>query len=231
VNKFIVIEGLDGAGKSTQIGLLRDFFTRSHIDHQYIHFPRTDAPIYGEMIASYLRGEYGNIQDANPYLISLIYAGDRNDAKPMIQRCLDQSMLVLVDRYVYSNIAFQCARLNDEREKENLKRWILRLEYEYNKIPKPLLSVYLHVPFEFVSGQLKKTRAGHQRSYLNGKKDIHESSLNFQKKVETEYLKLIEENEDIVQIDCCSEKGDMRPAASVQKKVTALLQEKCIIQA
>ncbi|MFH1943425.1 MAG: dTMP kinase [bacterium] len=193
MNKFIVIEGLDGAGKSTQIGLLRDFLTRSHIDHQYIHFPRTDSPIYGEMIASYLRGEYGNIQDANPYLISLIYAGDRNDAKSTIQRFLDKDILVLVDRYVYSNIAFQCAKLNDKSEKEKLKRWILCLEYEYNKIPKPVLSIYLHVPFEFVSGQLKKTRSGHQRSYLNGKNDIHESSLDFQKKVETEYIRLLDE--------------------------------------
>ncbi len=110
---FIVIEGLDGSGKSTQINMLKDYFAQKNIPFDYLHFPRTDAPVYGELIARFLRGEMGDIHQVDPYLIALIYAGDRDTAKPMIRSWLDAGYLVLVDRYVISNIAFQCAKFTD----------------------------------------------------------------------------------------------------------------------
>src|SRR6056297_2696243 len=98
---LINIEGLDGSGKSTQIRQLTSYFEDHQIPCQYIHFPRTDAPIYGDLIARFLRGELGDIESVNPYLVALIYAGDRNDAKNMLKQWIEQGYRVIVDRYVY----------------------------------------------------------------------------------------------------------------------------------
>ena len=56
---FIVLEGLDGAGKSTQIRMLRQLLAERGVESEYVHFPRFDAPVYGELIARFLRGGFG----------------------------------------------------------------------------------------------------------------------------------------------------------------------------
>ncbi len=63
---------------------------------------------------------------------------------------------MIVDRYVYSNIAFQCAKLASREEQNRLRDWILEFEFGYNNLPRPDLNLYLNVPFEFTRRQLKK---------------------------------------------------------------------------
>lgn len=193
--RFAVIEGLDGSGKSTQIKLLRNYLAENGIRYKYLHFPRTDAPVYGDLIARFLRGELGNISEVNPYLIALIYAGDRNDAKTQIQKWMEDGYFVLVDRYVFSNIAFQCAKQKDQKERDKLKKWILDLEYNYNHLPRPDVNLFLDVPFRFTQKQLSSNRVGEDREYLKGRDDIHEANLDFQKNVRDVYLSLKVEKE------------------------------------
>jgi dTMP kinase len=132
----------------------------------------------------------------------LLFALDRREASNIIKKWLLAYDLVIVDRYVYSNIAFQCAKLISSEEKEVLKRWILDLEYGYNKIPRPILSIFLDVPFQFVKTNLLANRTGQSRGYLDGKSDIHETDIEFQAYVQEEYLKLIDQNEDFSLVDC-----------------------------
>lgn len=206
---FIVLEGLDGAGKSTQIKMLREWFLARGVESEYLHFPRFDAPIYGDLVARFLRGEFGSAAEVNPYLVALLYAGDRADAAKMVQGWLDEGKVVIADRYVYSNIGYQCAKIEDATERAALRHWIYDLEYNYNKIPRPDLSLFLDVPFAFTERKLTEQREGDDRSYLNGQKDIHEASLSLQQAVRRVYLETAAEESGLQVVDCSDAEGGM----------------------
>lgn len=220
---FIVLEGLDGAGKSTQIKQLRALFEARGAKCAYVHFPRFDAPIYGELIARFLRGEFGTAAEVDPYLVALLYAGDRADAAHEIRRWLDEGQVVILDRYVYSNIGYQCAKLPAGEERDRLMRWILELEYGYNAIPRPDLSLFLDVPFSFTERKLTEQREGDDRSYLRGASDIHEASLDLQRRVREVYLAAAEEDPSLRVVDCGTEEGGMAAPEEIFARITELL--------
>jgi len=209
--KLIVIEGLDGAGKSTQITLLREWFAARQMQCRYIHFPRTDSPWFGELIARFLRGEFGDIGSVDPYLVAMLYAGDRKDAAPMIETWLEEKYFVILDRYTYSNIAYQCAKMHTEAEVIRLREWILKLEFEHFGIPKPDINIFLDVPFRFTEEKLMNRRLGDDRTYLLGNSDIHESSLEFQKRVRDMYKTVAVDDENL-QVINCRDDDNMMPA-------------------
>lgn len=206
---FIVLEGLDGAGKSTQIAKLRELFHSRGIESEYLHFPRFDAPVYGELIARFLRGDLGTVDAVNPYLVALLYAGDRADAAATIRRWIGEGKVVIVDRYVYSNIGYQCAKIAYTEERTRLREWILKTEFEEFAIPRPDLSLFLDVPFEFTAKKLTETREGDDRAYLNGSKDIHEASLDLQRRVREVYIDAAQQGNDIEVVDCSTAEGAM----------------------
>ena len=206
---FIVLEGLDGAGKSTQIAKLREMYRLRGVESEYLHFPRFDAPVYGELIARFLRGDLGSVESVNPYVVALLYAGDRADAAATIRKWLDEGKVVIVDRYVYSNIGYQCAKLSCREERRALKEWILDMEYEKFGIPRPDVSLFLDVPFAFTAKKLSENREGDDRAYLHGAKDIHESSLDLQRSVREVYLEAAREDNDIQVVDCSTDEGNM----------------------
>ena len=207
--KLFVIEGLDGAGKSTQIKLLRSFFLKQGYNCEYLHFPRTNTPFFGELITRFLRGEFGSINDVDPYLVAMLYAGDRKDASELITGWLKEGRIVILDRYTYSNIAYQCAKLPDSKKQTELMKWILKLEFEHFAIPRPDLNIFLDVPFTFTETKLSTIRSGDDRNYLNGGYDIHESSLSFQKKVRDIYLSVAEKDKRLAVVNCNSKEGGM----------------------
>jgi dTMP kinase len=215
---LLVVEGLDGAGKSTQVSMLQDHLAQLGISYKYLHFPRTDSPVYGDLISRFLRGELGDIDQVNPYLVALIYAGDRADAKTLLEKWIEEEVTIILDRYVYSNIAYQCAKLRNESQRTELKKWIIDTEFGYFKLPKPDLNIFLDVPFSFTQRKLSEQRSGNDRNYLNGVRDIHEEDLSFQERVREVYLTL--ENEDsFVRIDCSGAQAQMLAPADIFSKI------------
>ena len=206
---FAVIEGLDGSGKSTQLRMLREYLDRKKMPFKYLHFPRLEEGVYGKLIARFLRGEMGANDQVDPYLVALMFAGDRTDASELIREWMEEGYLVIVDRYVYSNIAFQCAKLAGQEERDRLRDWILEFEFEHNSLPRPDVNLYLNVPFEFTREQLKNTRDGDDRAYLKGERDIHEENLDFQEQVRQVYLSLPQHVKDLEIIQCMDQGGKM----------------------
>ena len=220
---FIVLEGLDGAGKSTQIKKLREMFAERGIESEYVHFPRFDAPIYGELIARFLRGELGGIDQVDPDVVALLYAGDRADMAPQIRKWQDEGKVVIVDRYVYSNIGYQCAKIADKGARLRLNDWILNLEYEVNKIPRPDVSLFLDVPFSFTKSRLTEQREGDDRSYLNGATDIHEQSLSLQERVREVYIESAERDSELVVVDCSNDEGAMASPEEIFSRIESTI--------
>ena len=216
---FIVVEGLDGAGKSTQIAKLKALFTERGVESEYLHFPRFDAPVYGDLIARFLRGDLGSVEQVNPYLVALLYAGDRADCAKTINGWLSEGKVVIVDRYVYSNIGYQCAKLTAGDERNALRDWILRTEFEQFAIPRPDLSLFLDVPFSFTERKLTEQREGDDRSYLNGQKDIHEASLDLQRRVREVYLETAAVGDDLKVVDCSTEEGAMASPEQIFERI------------
>lgn len=227
--KLLVIEGIDGAGKSTQIKLLREFLRNTGFKNEYLHFPKTDAPYFGELIARFLRGEFGSLSEVDPYLVAMLYAGDRKDSAPLIEGWLREKKFVLLDRYTYSNVAYQCAKLGDQAEQEKLMNWILSLEFNHFAIPKPDLNVFLDVPFSFTEKKLLSDRSGSDRDYLKGNKDIHEESLSFQRKVRDMYIRVSAKDSNLAIINCSNNKGEMLPPRDIFESIVKLMKQRNII--
>lgn len=216
---LIVLEGLDGAGKSTQLKMLKELLASRGRECESLHFPRFTSPVYGELIARFLRGGLGDIDSVDPYIVALLFAGDRADAAGMIREWLAEGKYVLLDRYVYSNVAYQCAKVAGEAEQEALRRWILQLEYEVNAIPRPDVSLFLDVPAEFTRRTLSGPRSGGDRDYLKGESDIHEASLDFQSRVREMYIRAASADDSFKIVECAGQDGSMSSPECIFEKI------------
>jgi dTMP kinase len=218
-SQFLAIEGLDGSGKSTQIELLINYLKSEGIETKFVHFPRSHEGVFGELISKFLRGEFGNVADVHPQLVALLFAEDRKEFSSTIIEWLEQGYFVVVDRYVLSNIAFQCAKFSANHKKKELRKWINMFEYEYNRIPKPNLSIYLDVPFSFVKQSLSARRSGDERKYLNGAADIHEKDISLQLSVKAEYENLLKTDKTIHKIACYDFQCEMKSISEIHHAI------------
>ena len=216
---LVVLEGLDGAGKSTQVKKLRTYLESLFGSLEYIHFPRYDAPVYGDLISRFLRGDFGSNETVHPQLVALLFAEDRHRAAPEIKTTLRAGGHVLLDRYVYSNIAYQCAKLPAPTEAEDLREWIFNTEYGNFDLPRPDLNIFLDVPIGFVESKLKSQRGGADRDYLEGGQDIHEADIEFQKRVRDIYRRQCELDTKFIRIDCSDDYGKMLPPGAIFAKI------------
>ena len=136
-----------------------------------------------------------------------------------MKEALAAGRTVLLDRYVYSNIAYQCAKLSDPAEKARLRDWIFNTEYGDFQLPVPDLNLFLDVPIGFVEKSLSKHREGSDRSYLEGSRDIHEASIAFQKDVRDMYVGETARDPKFLRIDCSDAFGQMLPPDAIFNKV------------
>ena len=180
-----------------------------------------------DLIARFLRGELGSVEQVDPYIVALLYAGDRADCAKSINTWLSDGKVVIVDRYVYSNIGYQCAKLPRGEERNRLKEWILHTEFEEFAIPRPDVSLFLDVPFTFTEKRLTEQREGDDRSYLNGATDIHEQSLSLQQRVREVYIEASERDSELLVVDCSNDDAAMALPeeifARIEKTISPLL--------
>lgn len=170
--KFIVLEGIDGSGKGTQLEMLARSFASREIVFTQVSFPRYDG-FFGKLVARFLNGEFGPLDAVDPHFSALLYAGDRWESRPALENDLAAGRVLLADRYIASNLAHQGARASRETRSEFLV-WLKQLEYHVYALPAEDLVVYLRVPAEEAQRLVgEKTR----RDYTKLQRDLQESNL------------------------------------------------------
>jgi dTMP kinase len=171
--KLIAVEGIDGSGKRTQVELLALTLKARGHDVYSTGFPQYDS-WFGKMVGQFLNGDLGPLETVDPHFTAMLYAGDRFEAKSKLQGALYNGQIVLVDRYIGSNLAHQTARVPPEKRSEFLK-WIEHLEYGIYGLPRENLILYLRVPPQEAQRLVERKSA---RSYTTARKDLLEASLH-----------------------------------------------------
>lgn len=168
--KLIVLEGIDGSGKSAQYRRLCARMEKDGIDYTHIVFPRYDKPS-SALIRMYLEGQFGqNPNDVNAYTASAFFAVDRYASyREEWGRRYQEGGLILSDRYTTSNAVHQGSKLPDD-ELPEFFQWLADLEYVKMGLPRPDLVIYLDVNIELSLARMKRRQ---EKNHTHA--DIHES--------------------------------------------------------
>jgi dTMP kinase len=170
--KLIAIEGIDGSGKRTQVGLLEKALTAKGHAIYSTGFPQYDS-WFGKMVGQFLNGDFGALETVDPHFSALLYAGDRFESKFRLETALNQGKIVLADRYIGSNLAHQTARV-PAADRPAFVEWIEHLEYNIYNLPRETVVLYLQVPPRQAQELVARKSA---RTYTKVKQDLQEASL------------------------------------------------------
>ncbi|MBU2575601.1 hypothetical protein KKF64_00700 [Patescibacteria group bacterium] len=198
--KLIVIDGIDGAGKTTQIGRLVNRLIKQGHDVVTADFPQYGTKSAG-LVEEYLNGKYGASEDVSPYVASFFYALDRYDASFKIRSWLNQGKVVITDRYVSANMGHQGGKFETLQKRREYFRWLDYYEYTVFGIPRPDMTLVLHIPHEY-SQDLMKAREDKKYIENEDNLDIHESDNEHLRHAEQTYLEMCEEFDDFELIEC-----------------------------
>ncbi len=211
--KLIVVDGIDGSGKATQVRLLAERFKKDGVKIKTIDFPRYEDNFFGSLIGEYLTGKYGDFVQMDPRVASVLYAADRFEASKQIRTWLDQGFHVIADRYVSANQIHQGGKIEDPKERKNFLEWLDRMEHGVFGIPRPDLVVYLDVPFEVSKEWLKHKVAQRKKKYLKGQKDVAEDNLMHLEHSRNGALYMAKNYPNWEKIQCCDGMVCMLPEA------------------
>jgi len=212
--KLIVIEGNDCSGKETQSQLLLHRLLREGKKVEKLSFPDYQSPT-GKIVGGPYLGKNEiskcffeeGATNVDPRVAALYYAADRRYALPKIKKLLDEGYFIILDRYVESNMAHQGCKVYDKEERRKLYDWFETLEYDLLELPRPDLTIFLHMPLKKVL-ELKQGRIG---------TDEHESSISYLKTSEEAYLELAAlKNYHVIE---CLEKNSLRDILSIHEEI------------
>lgn len=153
--KLIVIEGTLCSGKQTQTDILVANLKKIGYKAISFGFPNYASPT-GKIIGEAYLGKHSEsyfregIENVDPKISSLYYAADRVYNIDIIKKYLDNDYVVVLNRYVESNMAFQGGKIKDIKERNMMYEWLDNLEFVLLGLPRPDLVLFLYLPYEYV---------------------------------------------------------------------------------
>ncbi|MDP1027891.1 dTMP kinase [Sphingomonas sp. KR1UV-12] len=184
---LLAIEGGDGAGKATAAAEVAAQLNAAGRSATVLSFPRYAETLGGHVLGEYLGGRLPHA--ASPRAIATLYALDRFESAAVIAEATARHEVVVFDRYIASNMAYQAAQVGPG-EARDLMGWIARLEVEQFGLPLPDLSLYLDTPVEVARGLILRKR---KRSYTDEALDTYEADMALQARVRANYAAMAAE--------------------------------------
>ena len=214
---LIAIEGIDGSGKGTQATQLLERTRNLGYTSELISFPRYKDTHCSKMVAAYLNGKFGTLEEVPPVFAATLFALDRLESRAHIERAYKENDLVIVDRYVASNLAYQSARITNP-ERARFTEWLFNLEYEIYDLPKPDLTLFLEVPAHTSKELVARKEA---RTYTEKVYDLHERDSMYLSSVRGVYHALITSRfiDPCLIIDCQDRHGILRGMDDIGQEV------------
>jgi dTMP kinase len=184
MGRLIVVEGLDGAGKRTLSDALCTALAAKGARVARFAFPRYDADVHAELAREALYGRHGDLA-ASVHGMALLFALDRRAAAPELRAARESHDVVLVDRYIASNVAYHAARAHQRADGE-LAAWLRDLEVERFGVPVPDHQLLLAVPRTVAA-----ERAAHrERTEAGRERDAYEFDADLQERTADAYAQL-----------------------------------------
>ncbi len=216
--KLVVLEGIDGSGKHTQLEMLARAMQERGISHATIGFPRYEG-FFGHMVAQYLNGEFGSLAEVDPHFSALLYAGDRFENRRLLENLLAEGKLVLADRYIASNLAHQGARVPSKLFPGFL-RWLEKLEYSLYSLPQEELVIYLRLSAPRAQKLIAKKRA---RNYTRRRRDLQEASLAHLQSAARIFERLARRR-NWATVECMSARNSaLRPPEEIHREIMSVI--------
>lgn len=214
MSRLIAIEGIDGSGKGTQSVRLEQRLRENGYRCRLLSFPRYRDTLFGRAIGEFLDGRFGALDEVNPFLAALLYAGDRFESREVLRESLAENDFVICDRYVPSNAAHQAAKLPESQQHE-LIEWIERIEFGVYALPQPDLVLLLDLPASEAQKLIAQKQA---RVYTEKAADLHESDDEYLERVRGVYQRLADRDNRWHTIDCFQQ-GTLRTADEVSDRI------------
>lgn len=218
---FIIIDGSDGSGKSTQYAKLCDRLRAESIEFETIKFPQYDKPS-AYFVEQYLHGQYGEADEVPAKRASVFYAMDRYDAAQHIRGQLDRGVAVIADRYVGANMGHQGAKMPDAKTRQEFFAWLDDFEFNLMGIPRPDVNIVLSVSEEQAARNITKRAAE-----TDHPSDIHEANPDFLRRSAETYREICNLFPDQYhRIDCMQSADSMLPADVIHDQIWELVSAK-----
>jgi len=214
VGYLVAIEGIDGSGKGTQAERLLTHLQTAGRRGTLLSFPRYNATFFGRAVGEYLNGAFGSLGQVHPFFASLLFAGDRFESRNMLCAAVAEQDVVVLDRYVASNIAHQAARLDGDA-RQRLIEAIEYLEFEVYRLPRPDLVVLLDLSVP-AAQRLIATKP--RRTYTERSADIQEADGNYLAGVRELYLELAGRDPEWSVI-VCERQGAVRSVEDIADEI------------
>ena len=218
--KLIVIDGGDGAGKQTQSDILVRRLIQEGHQAGTLDFPRYKSSMAGALLRECLDGKRGDFLHIDPRVASVLYAADRFQEKKTIETWLDEGRVVILDRYVSSNMMHQGSKIESDVELEEYVKWLEELEFGVFGIPKPDLSIYFHVDPEERIKMLQQASDDKENIM-----DLAETNLQHQKDADETAQKIIAMTSGWVTVECMRD-GEMREREDIHDEVYKIVKER-----
>lgn len=216
--KLIVIDGTDGSGKATQMGLLIKHLKKDGHKVKLVDFPEYYSNFFGKFIGHCLSEQYYNFVKIHPKIASVLFAADRFESGDKIKKWLQLGNIVVANRYASANQIHQGGKIANTKKRENFLTWLEEMEYGVFKIPRPDAVFYLSVPISIAMKLIAERNKQNSRAYLGKKKDLHEKDIKHMENARKSALWLAKTQKGWIKIEC-AKNGEMESRENIHEEI------------